>query len=115
MDNNLYLSLKNLDSEELMFLEKLTENLDESQKVKFLTLYSNKRRDPQLILIATVVGFVGTTGIQRFLTEQIAMGLLYFFTGGLCFIGTIIDIINYKKNAFEFNQVVAAESIRMII
>ena len=43
------------------------------------------------------------------------MGLLYFFTGGLCFIGTIIDIINYKKNAFEFNQVVAAESIRMII
>jgi hypothetical protein len=37
------------------------------------------------------------------------MGILFFLTGGLCLIGTIIDLINYKKLAFEFNQKVANE------
>jgi TM2 domain-containing membrane protein YozV len=40
---------------------------------------------------------------------QIGMGLLYLFTAGLCFIGTIIDLVNYQRLAFEFNQQVANE------
>jgi TM2 domain-containing membrane protein YozV len=35
---------------------------------------------------------------------QVGMGILYLLTGGLCFIGTIIDLVNYKKLTFEFNQ-----------
>jgi TM2 domain-containing membrane protein YozV len=57
---------------------------------------------------------VGASGIQRFVVGQIGMGILYFFTGGLCLIGTIVDIVNHKKLAFEFNQKMAAESMRMV-
>jgi hypothetical protein len=32
------------------------------------------------------------------------MGILYFLTGGLCLIGTIIDIVNHKKLSFEYNS-----------
>jgi hypothetical protein len=42
------------------------------------------------------------------------MGLLYFFTGGLCAIGTIIDIINHKQLADEYNAQMANESLQMI-
>jgi hypothetical protein len=37
------------------------------------------------------------------------MGILYLLTGGLCLIGTIVDLINYKNLAFEYNQKVAQE------
>jgi len=42
------------------------------------------------------------------------MGILYLFTGGLCLIGTIVDVINHKQLAFEFNQQMAMESITMV-
>jgi TM2 domain-containing membrane protein YozV len=67
-----------------------------------------------MILILTIIGFLGIAGVQRFITDQIGMGLLYFFTAGLCFIGTIIDLVNYQKLAFEYNQKKANE-VAMII
>jgi hypothetical protein len=42
------------------------------------------------------------------------MGLLYLFTAGLCLIGSIIDLVNYKAKAFEYNQKVADEVARMV-
>ena len=42
------------------------------------------------------------------------MGLLYLFTAGFCLIGTIIDIVNYKKLAFEYNQG-KAQTIAMMV
>jgi hypothetical protein len=42
------------------------------------------------------------------------MGVLYFFTGGLCLIGTIVDVINHKRLTFEHNQQMAIESMGMI-
>jgi len=66
-------------------------------------MYRSRRRDPQVILLSTLAGFVFVAGIQRFITDQIGMGILYFFTAGLCFIGTIVDLINYKQIAFEYN------------
>jgi len=58
--------------------------------------------------------FLGVAGVQRFMVGQIGMGILYLFTGGLCLIGTIIDTINHKKLAFEFNQQMARESMAMV-
>ena len=46
-------------------------------------------------------------GIQRFVIDEIFMGLLYFFTGGFCGIGTIINAIRYKELAFEYNRKMA--------
>jgi TM2 domain-containing membrane protein YozV len=48
-------------------------------------------------------------GIQRFLVNQIGMGLLYLFTAGLCFVGTIVDLVNYQKLTFDYNRQIADE------
>ena len=33
---------------------------------------------------------------------------------GLCLIGTIVDLVNYKKMTFTFNQQVAIETAAMV-
>jgi TM2 domain-containing membrane protein YozV len=60
------------------------------------------------------VGFVGVAGVQRFLINQIGMGVLYLLTGGLCLIGTIIDLINYQDLAIDYNMRMANESAMLV-
>lgn len=114
MQNNYYYDLPNISTEELTFLYDLTTDLSEEQQKAFVMVYSGKRRDPQHLLLFAIVGFFGVAGIQRFVTNQIGMGILYFFTAGLCFIGTIVDLINYKSLANEYNQTMANESMQFI-
>jgi TM2 domain-containing membrane protein YozV len=90
--------------EEQMYIAGLLKNMDDKQAFQFANIYRTRRRDPQTILLVTLVGFLGISGIQRFLTDQVGLGILYLFTGGICMIGTIIDLVNYKKIAFEYNQ-----------
>ena len=106
--------LSNLEIEESMFIQNLIKDMDEERQKTFALMYQNKRRDTTLILVTTIIGFFGFAGIQRFLTNQIGMGILYFFTGGLCFIGTIVDLINHKSLVFEYNQKVALETLEVI-
>ncbi|MEO5910035.1 MAG: TM2 domain-containing protein [Pelobium sp.] len=109
--NEQYLySLSNITPEEMMFIKEISQNLSDEQKNRFLMVYSGKRRDPQHILFAGLLGFIVVAGVQRFATNQIGMGILYLFTGGLCFIGTIVDLINYKNLANEYNHKMAMES-----
>ncbi len=64
----------------------------------------------QMILILTIIGFLGFAGIHRMVLNQIGMGILYFFTGGhYASIGTIIDLVNYRSWRLEYNQKVAHE------
>ena len=90
--------------EEQMYISSLIKNMDDKQAFQFANIYRTRRKDPQTILLVTLVGFLGISGIQRFLTDQIGMGILYLLTGGICMIGTIIDLVNHKKIAFEYNQ-----------
>ena len=90
--------------EEQMYISSLIKNMDDKQAFQFANVYRTRRKDPQTILLVTLVGFLGISGIQRFLTDQIGMGILYLLTGGICMIGTIIDLVNHKKIAFEYNQ-----------
>ncbi len=100
--------------QELVLLQEVTKNFTDEQKTNFTGLYRARRRDPQMILLVTVLGFVVVAGIQRFMIGQIGMGLLYLFTGGLCLIGTIIDLINYQDLAFEYNRKMILESAAII-
>ena len=100
--------------QELMFLQELTKDYSEKELTTFVSLYRVRRRDPQMILLVTILGFVVVAGIQRFMVGQIGMGLLYLFTAGLCLIGTIIDLINYQDLAFEYNRKMAMESATMV-
>lgn len=114
MNQHLLSMFSQLEQEELVFIKNLIKELPEEDQVQYMMIYQGKRRDTTLILITTIVGLFGFAGIQRFITGQIGMGILYFFTGGLCFIGTIVDLINYKSMAFEYNQKTAYESLDFI-
>ena len=94
---------------ELQYVQSITSDYDEAKLLNFANIYRARRKDPQLILLTTLLGFVVLAGVQRFLVGQIGMGILYLFTGGLCLIGTIVDLINYQDLAFQYNQKVANE------
>jgi TM2 domain-containing membrane protein YozV len=105
--------MPNLDEMELRYVQDLVKDMTDNQIQQFSIIYNSKRRDPQLILILTLIGFLGFAGVQRFLTDQIGMGILYFFTAGLCFIGTIVDLVNYKSLASEYNMKMARQAAAM--
>jgi len=95
--------------EEQAYISGIIKGMEDSKAMQFANAYRARRRDPQTILLVSLVGFLGIAGVQRFLVDQIGMGILYLFTGGLCLIGTIIDMVNYKKIAFEYNLIQAQE------
>ena len=92
-----------LEPDEMAYVQNMVQNFSEPQAQLFVNIYRSRRKSSQIVLLTTLIGFVFVAGIQRFSIGQIGMGLLYFFTGGLCFIGTIVDLLNYKKLAFEYN------------
>jgi TM2 domain-containing membrane protein YozV len=114
MNQKLMMMLPGMQPDELTYLDNLTRSLNEEQMNLFISLYSSKRKTPDTILICTLLGFVVVAGIQRFVIGQIGMGILYLFTGGLCLVGTIVDLVNYKKLTSEFNQKQALETMAMI-
>lgn len=112
--NLIFKYLPELQGQELFMIQELTKQFDDEKIRDFAMLYRSRRRDPNLILITALIGFAGFAGIHRFLINQIGMGILYLFTGGLCLIGTIVDLINYQSLAFEFNQKMAYEAAAMV-
>ena len=111
---NPYMSLPGITTEEMAFLHQATSELNDQQKQSFYMVYSGRRKSSQDILIFTLIGFLGIAGVQRFMIGQTVIGLLYFFTGGFCFIGTIVDLINHQSLANEYNQKMAYESYQMV-
>ncbi|PAU93832.1 hypothetical protein CK503_09160 [Aliifodinibius salipaludis] len=106
--------LPELEGDEAAYISKVMESMDEKSADRFAKVYRARRQDPQTILLTALIGFFGVAGIHRFLVGQLGMGLLYLFTAGLCFIGTIVDVINYKNLAFEHNREVAREAVSLI-
>jgi len=113
MYQNPYMAFSGITPEEMGFLQQGTAELNENQKKYFYMMYSSKRKSPQDILLFTLIGFVGVAGIQRFVLGEVGMGILYLFTGGFCGIGTIVDLVNHKTLATDYNRQMAFESYQM--
>ena len=111
---NPFLGLKSITPIELAHLKDVTAGLDDAKLRNFVMLYTGKRREAELILLTACIGLIGAAGIHRFLVGQLGMGLLFFFTGGLCVIGTILDIVNHKQLADEYNIRMADETLLMV-
>ena len=111
----IYQLIPDADIMELQYLDSILSGKSEEQIKQFALVYRSRRRDPIIILITALIGLVFVAGIHRFLLNQIGMGILYLLTGGLCMIGTIVDLINYKNLAFEYNQKVAQEILMFTI
>ncbi len=112
--NRILTYMPELELEEAMTIDVMLKEKTDEQLRNFSVIYRSRRRDPMIILVTTLIGFFGFAGIQRFLVNQMGMGVLYFFTGGLCLIGTIVDLVNYKNLALEYNQKVAREASMFI-
>ena len=107
--------LPEITGDEQVFIASLIKDLDDESAQTFTNVYRARRKDPQTILLLTLVGFLGIAGIQRFVVDQIGMGILYLLTGGICLIGTIIDLINHRSIAFEYNQKQAQQILSMVV
>lgn len=105
--------LPELEGDEAIYIAKMMSSMAEQEAKKFANVYRARRKDPQTILLTAVIGLLGAAGIHRLILGQIGMGILYLLTGGLCVIGTIVDLINYKNLAFEYNRKVARETLSL--
>lgn len=114
MKPNLINLVPSIEGEELVYLQSLTKELTDDQFMNFIAVYNGKRRKADQILLGCILGFVCVGGVQRFMVGQNGMGLIYLFTGGLCLIGTVVDLVNHKRLAFEYNQQMARESMAML-
>lgn len=114
MQTNPYMMMSGVTPDEIVFLQQATTGMDENQQRTFYNVYSGRRKNPQDIMLLALLGFIGVAGVHRFVVGQIAMGLVYFFTAGFCFIGTIIDLVNHKSIALEYNKKMAYESFQIV-
>ena len=106
--------LYNVTPEELITINSRTKGFSDKELEQFCTIYISKRKDPQTILLLCLLGLVLVSGLHRFVIGQTGMGILYFFTGGLCLIGTIVDAINHKDLALEYNAKMITETLSMM-
>jgi TM2 domain-containing membrane protein YozV len=111
---SLFEYLPELEGDEAIYIQKLLEPMDQETARTFSNIYRARRKDPVTILIMACVGFFGVAGIHRIVINHIGMGILYLFTAGLCLIGTIVDVINYKSLTFDYNREIAREIIQLL-
>lgn len=67
----------------------------------YVTSTSDKKKGTALLLCC--IGFVGVGGLHYFYVGRYGKGLLYICTCGLCFIGTIMDLIKIASGGFTDN------------
>lgn len=106
--------LPELQGDEQIYVQGLLQNMTDERAHIFANAYRTRRRDPMNIMLFSIVGFLGIAGIQRFMVDQVGMGILYLLTCGLCGIGTIVDLITHKSIAFTYNQRIANEVAQMV-
>ena len=91
-------NMKYFPSEKIMFLREKMYTMDEA---RFAMLSTVELKDPTMITIISV--FLGSLGIDRFMLNDIGLGVLKLLTGGCCGILTIIDWFTVQKKAKEVN------------
>ena len=110
---NTYTGFEDMTMDEYSFIHHASAGLSQNQMQTFMLVYNSRRKNPNDILFATLLGFLGLAGIQRFMTGQIILGLLFFFTGGFLGIGTVIDSFSYKSIANDYNRHLAYECYKV--
>src|SRR5690606_12448647 len=111
---NVLKHLPELEGIELGYIQGILKNMNDEQAHMFAQVYRARREDNQMVLILTLLGFFGFAGLHRFILGQIGLGILDVFTVGLCFIGTIVDLVNYKSLTYEYDMKIAHEALSVM-
>ncbi len=98
LDMYLMANAKNFPSNQIMYLKDRLSVLDDNQ---FMMVSSMELKDPNMILIISI--FLGTLGIDRFMLNDIGMGVLKLLTAGCCGVLTIIDWFLIMDKTKEYN------------
>jgi hypothetical protein len=106
---NSYYGFAGMTMEEYGFIHHASAGLSQNQMQTFMLVYDSRRKNPTDILLATLLGFLGLAGVQRFMTGQYLLGFVYLLTGGFFGIGTLVDLITYKSIANDYNRHLAYE------
>jgi TM2 domain-containing membrane protein YozV len=101
---NSYTAFAGMTMDEYSFIHHASAGLSQNQMATFMAVYNSRRKNPTDILLATLLGFLGLAGVQRFLTGNIILGLLYLITGGFLGIGTLVDLFMYKSITDDYNR-----------
>ena len=112
--HNILMMFPDMNSEEMYSIQGLMQGMTEQQQQHFLSVYKGKRKDRTLMLVLALIGLFGAAGIHRLVAGDIGMGILFFFTAGLCFIGTIVDMININSLTLKHNLAQATESANLV-
>jgi hypothetical protein len=114
MSRNMHF-LPELEGAERFFIQDLIEGMSTDEAQQFASAYRGRRKDPNTVLLAAIVGLVAIPGFQRFWLGQIGMGFLYLCTVGLFLVGSVVDIARHKKLALTHNQKVAQQIATNIV
>jgi TM2 domain-containing membrane protein YozV len=106
---NSYDGFSGMTMDEYSFLHHASAGLNQNQMQTFMLVYNSRRKNPNDILLATLLGFLGLAGVQRFMTKQYMLGVLYLVTGGFFGIATLVDLLTYKTIANDYNRHLAYE------
>ena len=101
--------LLELSGSERIYIQNLIAQMPLQQAEVFLIEYRRRRKDPQTVLLAAVIGLVACPGFQRFWLGEVGMGLLFLFTAGFLAMGSIIDLCTYRTLARCHNEKVASK------
>lgn len=96
--------LPELQGEEQLAVAHLITDMTDEQAEQFANVYRQRRKDPTMTLMMALLAFIGISGVHRFYLGQIGMGLAYLITFGFCFIGTIVDLFNYRSLTDTYNE-----------
>jgi TM2 domain-containing membrane protein YozV len=93
-------------------LENLKKGLTENERMQLDMEIRSMRREPGMCMGLACLGFIGIAGIHRFMLGKVGTGILWLLTGGLCWIGTIIDLVNMNKMVREYNYEIEYQTIQ---
>jgi TM2 domain-containing membrane protein YozV len=89
--------------------QQMLTGLTDQQKQMFYAQYATVSKDRTTLLLVSI--FLGKFGVDRFMMDDIPMGLLKLFTLGCCGVLWIIDICTITGRVDAHNRLKAQEII----
>ena len=59
------------------------------------------RKSKMVALILCILGFFGLAGFHRMYVGKVGSGILHLFTAGICYVGTVLDLISILSGGFR--------------
>ena len=89
--------------------QQMIAGLTDQQKNMFMAQYAAERKDRTTLLLVSI--FLGKLGVDRFMMDDVGMGLVKLFTLGGCLVLWIMDIITITDRVDTWNRLKAQQII----